>query len=273
MDRIPPNPIPNGIMLSAVNDLCVIDTINGARMESASGDTVFTLIPRHDAIHNMTHVRKTLASLYALDRAKRAAEVRGKTRITVAEDGGKYVTVGLKPNRMVPGITEFWPKSLSPEKKHAIQVLMKRCEHVAKGYLPSSEIRGLRAAQVLGEWPERSGGSCECIWGSLACGKNYYLNSHVDDDFFYSLTTVASESGLKEDMDKYDMNAKVCNFFTFAEQGIAVSLRPGDMVIFNPLYQHCLSSRNSEYHGLDVFCLSLYLKTAVIGRNDNSIPL
>jgi hypothetical protein len=165
---------------------------------------------------------------------------------------------------MVPGITEFWPKLLSPEDKHAIQLLMKRCEHVAKGYLTSSEIRGLRAAQVLGEWPERSGGSCECIWGSLACGKNYYLNSHVDDDFFYSLTTVASESGLKEDMDKYDMNAKVC---------IAVSLRPGDMLIFNPLYQLCLSLQTSEYHGLDVFCLSLYLKTAVIGRNDNSILL
>jgi negative regulator of replication initiation len=41
-------------------------------------------------------VKKTIASLYALDDAKRAAEVRGKTRITVAEDKGKYATVGLK---------------------------------------------------------------------------------------------------------------------------------------------------------------------------------
>ena len=30
----------------------------GARMESAAGDTVFTLIPCHDAIHKMTHVKK-----------------------------------------------------------------------------------------------------------------------------------------------------------------------------------------------------------------------
>jgi len=41
------------------------------------------------------------------------------------------------------------------------------------------------------------------------------------------------------------MDADVSNYFTFAEQGIAVALRPGDMLIFNPLYHHCLSSRTS----------------------------
>ena len=108
-----PNPIDNGIMLSAIEDLKVIDTIFGARMKSASGDTVFTLIPRHDAIHKMTHVKKTVASLYALDAAKCAAEVRGKTRITVAEDDGKYATVGLKANRGSTGVSEIWPQKLS----------------------------------------------------------------------------------------------------------------------------------------------------------------
>jgi hypothetical protein len=43
--RILPNPIPNGCMLSAMEDLQVINTISGAQMESASGDTVFILIP------------------------------------------------------------------------------------------------------------------------------------------------------------------------------------------------------------------------------------
>jgi hypothetical protein len=271
--RILPNPIPNGIMFSAINDLQVIDTTLGAQMEAANGDTIFTLIPRYDAIHKMTNVKKTIASLYALDRGKRSAEVRGKTRITVAEDDGKYATVGLKPNRGSSGITEFWPKSLSAKEKDAIRRLMNRCENAAKRYLPSNEIRGLRIAQLLGDWPERSGGSMESIWGSLACGKNYYLNSHVDNDFFYSLTTVVSKWGLQLNVDKYDLDAEVCNLFTFAEQGIAVALRPGDMLIFNPLYHHCLSSRTSFYESNDVFCLSLYLKTAVVGQNDNSIPL
>jgi hypothetical protein len=73
--RILPNPIPNGCMLSAMDDLQVINTISGAQMELASGDTVFILIPRHDSIHKMTHVKKTLTSLYALDKGKRSAEI------------------------------------------------------------------------------------------------------------------------------------------------------------------------------------------------------
>ena len=36
--------------------------------------------------------------------------------------------------------------------------------------------------------------------------ENYYLNAHVDDDFFYSLTTIASDCGLQEQStDVYNM--------------------------------------------------------------------
>jgi hypothetical protein len=122
------------------------------------------------------------------------------------------------------------------------------------------------------DWPEIDGNASQPIWGSLACGKNYYLNSHLDDDFFFSLTTIASEFGLQEDVDKYRMDAKVCNYFTFAEQGIAVALRPGDMLIFKSRYHHCLSSRTDSYRCKDVFCLLLYLKTAIVRGNDNSRP-
>ena len=272
-NRILQNTIPKGHVLSAIKDLQVINTVSGARMESASGDTVFILIPRHDSIHKMTHVKKTLTSLYALDKGKSYAEIRGKTRIPVAEDDGKYTTVGLKPNRGCKGITESWPNKLSGVDKDTIIKLMTRCEEVAKGYLPSNEVRGLQMAKLLGEWQEINGVASHPIWGSLACGKNYYLNSHTDEDFFYSLTTIASERGLRQDIDRYSMDAEVCNYFIFAEQGIAVALRPGDMLIFNPLYHHCLSSRTSLYGTEDVFCLSLYLKTAVVGKNDNSLPL
>ncbi|KAI2489978.1 hypothetical protein MHU86_24604 [Fragilaria crotonensis] len=73
-NRTLPNPIPNGIMLSAVEDLRVIDTISGARMLSSTGDTVFILIPRHDAIKDNTYVKRTLMALYALDKGKRVSK-------------------------------------------------------------------------------------------------------------------------------------------------------------------------------------------------------
>ena len=99
--------------------------------------------------------------------------------------------------------------------------------------------------------------------------KEFFLNVHVDEDFFYSLTTIVSQHGLHEDVDRYRMDAEISNYFAFPEEGISVALRPGDMLIFNPLYRHCLSSRTSGFEEKDVFCLSLYLKTAVVGGNDN----
>jgi hypothetical protein len=261
----------NAHVLSAIENLKVIDTVLGARLESEVGDTVFTLIPREYAIEKLTHVNKSLRSLYALDDSQTKAEVRGKTRVTVAEDDGKYITVGLKPNRGKKGISESWPKKLSDVDKKIICKLISTCQDVAKGYVPANELRGLQFAKMMAQWPNLKGVSSQQIWGSLACGKNYYLNSHFDEDFFYSLTTIASAWGLRQDIDRYSMEAEVCNYFTFAEEGIAVALRPGDMLLFNPLYQHCLSSRTSNYEKKDVFCLSLYLKTAVVGGNDNSV--
>jgi hypothetical protein len=46
------------------------------------------------------------------------------------------------------------------------------------------------------------------------------------------------------------------------------------MLIFNPKYHHCLSSSTSSaYENKDVFSLSLYLKSSVVGKNNNTIPL
>jgi ectoine hydroxylase-related dioxygenase (phytanoyl-CoA dioxygenase family) len=69
------------------------------------------------------------------------------------------------------------------------------------------------------------------------------------------------------------MNVKVCNYFTFTEQGVAVALQPGDILLFNPVYEHCLSSHNSAYKTKDVLSLSVYPKTAIVGMNDNRLPL
>jgi hypothetical protein len=151
---------------------------------------------------------------------------------------------------------------------------MNRCEELAKGYLPSDALQGIENARKVGNWHSiKTGASPPKIWSSLAIGLNYYLNSHTDQDFFYSLTTIASAHGLQEHIDRYSMETQVCNYFTFPEQGIAVALRPSDMLLFNPLYQHCLSSRTSFYENKDEFCLSLYLKTAIFGKNDNTLPL
>ena len=260
-------------VLSAIVDLNVIDTTGGAQLVLPNGDTVFTLIPRKFVIEKLKRVHLTMRALYNLEEAQTKAEVRGMKRIPVAEDDGKYTTVGLRPNRASTGITESWPESLDDWSKLKIRQLMIICHEVANAFIPGDEIRGLRSAQLFAKWPTMKGMKCEPIWGSLACGRNYYLNSHTDDDFFYSLTTIVSQYGLELGrFDSYRLDAEVTNYFTFAEQGIAVAVRPGDMLIFNPMYQHCLTSRTLHCQEKDVFCLSLYLKTAIVGGNNNHAP-
>jgi hypothetical protein len=89
--------------------------------------------------------------------------------------------------------------------------------------------------------------------------------------------TMACAHALRDDIDQYkmvNMDAEVSNYFVLPEQGIAVALRPGDMLIFNPKYQHCLLSRTCTYQNKkDMYSLSPYIKSAVVRKNNNSIPL
>jgi hypothetical protein len=62
----------------------------------------------------------------------------------------------------------------------------------------------------------------------------------------------------------YKPDAEVCNYFTFAEQGVAVTLQPGDILLFNPVYKHCVSSHTSAYETKDMFSLSTYLKLPLL---------
>ena len=235
---------------------------------------MFILIPRRHAIFKTTHVKKTLGSLHALHTATAGTETQGKLQIVVAEDGGKYATVGLKPSRGSTGIRESWPRNFAQGDKKEVIKLMTACKEVARSYLPSHVLRGIENAKRLGNWPKILDGAVGAMYAALSSSLNSYLNSHTDQDFLYSLLTMASLRGLQESIDQYDVhNVDICNYFAFAQQGIAVALRPGDMLLFNPVYQHCVSSRTASYKMSDIFSLSLYLKSAIVSKNDNSLRL
>lgn len=79
-----------------------------------------------------------------------------------------------------------------------------------------------------------------------------------------SLVTILKHQACEE-------NDEVVVYFGFPRLGVAVPLRPGDILLFNALEPHALSSRcNIED---ELVCMSLYYKAAVAGLNDNSMPL
>jgi hypothetical protein len=70
----------------------------------------------------------------------------------------------------------------------------------------------------------------------------------------------------------YSVNLEVVHHFVFPEFGIAVAMRPGDLLVFNPQYYHCLVHKEVNYNGNHVDATSFYLKTNMLGKNDNTKP-
>jgi hypothetical protein len=53
--------------------------------------------------------------------------------------------------------------------------------------------------------------------------------------------------------------------------GVAAPLRPGDYLMFNSLVPHCVSSRCNNRD--DMIVLSMYMKTSVVGMNNNELEI
>lgn len=60
-------------------------------------------------------------------------------------------------------------------------------------------------------------------------------------------------------------------FFCFPTRRVAIPMRPGDFLIFDATIPHSVSSRC--HRSDDIMCVSFYLKSMVVGLNDNSIAL
>ena len=70
---------------------------------------------------------------------------------------------------------------------------------------------------------------------------------------------------------EYLSNDDVVVYFCFLTIGVAVPLHPGDYLLFNARIPHCISSRCKVKE--DILVTSIYLKTAVVGMNNNDLPL
>ena len=125
----------------------------------------------------------------------------------------------------------------------------------------------VQEARKLLDYRTLRGAGRECqIFGAFAFGRNVYLPSHKDEDFTYSIISVHVRDGYYSEADD-----KVVAYFCFPRLGVAVPLRPGDVLLINPLEPHSVSSRCYELD--EVFCFSAYLKSSNVGLHDNSLEM
>jgi hypothetical protein len=103
-------------------------------------------------------------------------------------------------------------------------------------------------------------------YGSIGFGCNVFLRCHTDSNFTMIIASVHSKG-----KDQYKVDDDAVVYFCFPTLGVAVSLRPGDFLIFNSLIPHCISSQCKQTD--DVYIVAMYLKSSVVGLNNNQLPL
>ena len=103
------------------------------------------------------------------------------------------------------------------------------------------------------------------IFNAITYTKNVHFSCHTDMDFTQLVITCYKQGHV------CDCNDDIVVYFCFPRIGIAVALRPGDILVFNPREHHSVSSRCTLDH--DIYFTAMYLKSAVVSLNDNTIPL
>ena len=106
---------------------------------------------------------------------------------------------------------------------------------------------------------------------STSFGINNFLAMHTDKDMFLSVVHVHSDNDIDITSDgEYVIQSNIVKYFTF-DNAVSVGLRSGDLLIFNPTIDHCISTTTKKYCTHNNYCISHYFKTAIASRNNNSI--
>jgi len=104
------------------------------------------------------------------------------------------------------------------------------------------------------------------FFGGIAFGTNVFLCCHTDEDFTFSIMQVFIKG-----TSQYRLDDQVVANFCFPTIGVAVPLCLGDYLLLNTRIPHSISSRCK--FKVEILCTSTYLKTAIVGMNNNNLPL
>lgn len=196
---------------------------------------------------------------------------RGANREGVCD---QYVTIGAHPYRCKKGISYTDVKEKLQRDYNVVVNMVRTGEHCAQFVLPKGVYESLKITKQFFKWgclrkkvKNKFQAKETDLWSSIATSFNYTSSCHTDKDFFLSMLTVTTTEGTVNG--RYTYEQPIAVYFVFPELGIAVGLRPGDQLLFNPLYYHSVSTKNFAIYNNPVFVTSFYLKTAIVGQNDN----
>lgn len=232
--------------------------------------TSLVLCPRNESLDELKvlyhpDLPQQLSNGYAAC-IKEANDIKRGKGITIqCEDSFKYACVGSATIKNEKGCRPL--HNVMAKLKEEVQSILiqhvRSVERLFEKYMETSVISNVREGIKLVNAPllQNTAGEEASIYQSFAVGRNIYLSCHIDKDFIYSAATVVHR----------EVKDEVIAYFNFPRLGLAIPLKPFDVLFFNPNEPHMISSRCHDDD--DVFCLSFYLKTALMGGNNNDLEL
>jgi hypothetical protein len=187
-----------------------------------------------------------------------------------------YKCLGARVDRASTGVLDYdeWAKKQDTVHWHHVLRMVRRAELLFESFAGDEVLHHIQAAQsavpfkTMTAPPDPSSPpptQPAKYFGAIAFGCNVFLCCHSDDDFTLSMAHI-----LLDGKDVYNLDDDVVVYFCFPTLGIAVPMRPGDFLLFNSRIPHCISTR---FRSADKIMLYQFLKTAIIGSNNNSLEV
>ena len=284
----------NSIMIEIKHNssIRIINSLNGGVFYHGN-KLMFVLIPRAISI-SIDNPHCFMKSLQEIQSKKpRLSSNRGKNnRVLFEIESSHYVDLGIGVSRFFPGLYKKVINGVSQTVMVTVETYFNAVEKICKNHLPQCLMDRLnivmndieidnfdnvrcykeqRKINKLQDCSDKSDYNSTSFMPSSSFGINNFLAMHTDKDMFLSVVHVHSD---KESdcvsKKKYVLHSDIIKYFTF-DNAVSVGLRSGDLLIFNPTIQHCISTTTTKYSSYNNYCISHYFKTAVASRNDNSI--
>jgi hypothetical protein len=266
----------------AVNDLHVEDETRpniGLTFCKVIDIRPFIRMPRQMSLDIIAEVGlpKIIHSLQQCEKLRRTALGRGDSK-RVFTDYGKtltYACVGPQPSRNSRTVSTQPPftDSLPEADWRSLVWMITRAEMSFRAIADHSVLSHLELAKRVVPFKTFTSSRNDLpsnfharYFGGIAFGTNVFLRCHTDADFTFSIIQVFLKG-----KSQYLLDDDVVVYFCFPTLGVAIPLRPGDYLLFNARIPHCISSR-CKYED-EILCTSMYLKTAIVGMNNNDLPL
>ena len=177
----------------------------------------------------------------------------------VGELNSNYVTFGSTPN--MDGIdTSFEMPSFSEDEKHNLKNftrLLNNMGYKSNLYFDVDPRQKIEDVSMHSTWDEIKDDETKDNFifdkknlSNFDAGLNTHSHVNKDVDALYSIGGTICYNPVcvkcvKEDQ-FYKQKYPISNYFCFPGIGIAVGLRPGDIILFNPLYPHCISTKTDD---------------------------